>query len=268
MPEPERRAERIWSSIRDVAQREGPPVSPRHICLACAEAITDVDVALSTTDRLGSVREFVAGSDPRAEELEELQSTLGEGPGVDVVHGHGPLLVPDLGSVGSRLRWPIFTAAAEPTGVRAMFAFPIRAGAAGVGVLDLYRNRTGRLLDNELADALGYADAALALALDLHSGVAPRPEQAVDDLFTERRANVHQASGMVSVQLGISIADALARLRAHAYANDRRLADLAADVVDRNIRFHPDTGDGRPEKRDTEEDPTDEGDPTREDVQP
>jgi hypothetical protein len=45
---------------------------------------------------------------------------------------------------------------------------------------------------------------------------------------------------MISVQLGLSAAVALIRLRAYAYANDRRLRDIARDVVARRLRFHPD----------------------------
>jgi hypothetical protein len=37
------------------------------------------------------------------------------------------------------------------------------------------------------------------------------------------------------------VAVALGRLRAYAYAHDRRLRDVAADVVARRLRFHPDT---------------------------
>ncbi len=47
------------------------------------------------------------------------------------------------------------------------------------------------------------------------------------------RGQVHQASGMISEQLGIGIADALVRLRAHAYAEGRPVNVVAADVVAR-----------------------------------
>jgi hypothetical protein len=50
-------------------------------------------------------------------------------------------------------------------------------------------------------------------------------------------ARVHQATGMISVQLGVSLAEALLRLRAHAYGQDRPVADVAADVVGRRMRF-------------------------------
>jgi hypothetical protein len=51
------------------------------------------------------------------------------------------------------------------------------------------------------------------------------------------RAQVHQAAGMISVQLGVSLAEALVRLRARAFAEDRLIAEVAADVVARRLRF-------------------------------
>jgi hypothetical protein len=211
-------------------------VGLRHVCLACADRL-DGGVALSMASRSGGLAHAMAASDPSSEELEELQSTLGEGPGVDVVNGQAALLIPDLSSTENTRRWPMFTEAAAAAGVRAMFAVPVGSGVAGLGVLDVYRQRSGPLTDDELADALSYADAALALILDLHGSVVLPAEGSVDEVFTARRAAIHQASGMVSVQLGISVADALARLRAHAFANDRNLADVAADVVARRLRF-------------------------------
>jgi hypothetical protein len=48
---------------------------------------------------------------------------------------------------------------------------------------------------------------------------------------------------MITVQLGVSAAVALIRLRAHAFASDRRLRDVARDVVARRLRFAPEAGD-------------------------
>jgi AmiR/NasT family two-component response regulator len=50
---------------------------------------------------------------------------------------------------------------------------------------------------------------------------------------------VHQATGMISVQLGVSLEEALARLRAHAFAASAALGDVAGDVVNRRLRFDP-----------------------------
>jgi AmiR/NasT family two-component response regulator len=58
------------------------------------------------------------------------------------------------------------------------------------------------------------------------------------------RAEVHQATGMISVQLGVNVAEAFTRLRAHAFAEDWSLSELAAEVVARRLRFTP-NGEGR-----------------------
>jgi hypothetical protein len=87
---------------------------------------------------------------------------------------------------------------------------------------------------------LVYADAAMTLALDDRGGLAPGAADLIGPSFSVRRAEVHQATGMISVQLGIPLTDALVTLRARAYADGRPLSHLAADVVGRRISFGSD----------------------------
>jgi hypothetical protein len=54
---------------------------------------------------------------------------------------------------------------------------------------------------------------------------------------------VHQASGMVAAQLDVSIGQALIRLRAYAFGNDRPLSEVANDVVARKLRFDARSGE-------------------------
>ena len=54
------------------------------------------------------------------------------------------------------------------------------------------------------------------------------------------RAEIDQATGMLTVQLGVTAAEAFIRLRAYAYSEDRRLADVASDIVARRLRLRPD----------------------------
>ena len=189
----------------------------------------------------GTSREPVYATDLRSEELGELQSVLGEGPCMDALSADTPVLVGDVAATDSGQRWPSFAPAAAALGVRGMFSIPVRVGGARVGVLDLYRDRPGTLTGDELADALTYADLVLVLALDHLGGVESPQRGLLDAAFTDRRAVVHQAAGMVSVQLDVTVTDALARLRAYAYAHDRRLAEVSADVVARRLSFGPDS---------------------------
>jgi len=195
-------------------------------CLA-ALSVTGVGVALMTADGPSGV--VVAATDDRARQLEELQFALGEGPCVEASASGRPVLQPDL-QVAGPARWPRFGAAVLDAGVQAIFAFPLRVGAIRVGVLDCYRDVPGRLVPADLAEALAYARAVTeaVLYLQSHDGlIAP----------IDSRAEVHQATGMIAIQLNVGLADALLRLRAHAYSSDRTVASVAADVVGRRLSF-------------------------------
>lgn len=50
-------------------------------------------------------------------------------------------------------------------------------------------------------------------------------------------AEVHQATGMVVAQMDMDAQDATALLRAHAYAQDRSLSDVAVEVLDQRLAF-------------------------------
>jgi GAF domain/ANTAR domain len=168
--------------------------------------------------------------------IEDLQYTLGEGPCVDAYRQQEPVLEPDLASAPTE-RWLAFTPPAVAAGVRAVFGFPIQIGAARLGALNLYRDTPGPLSADQHADALVLAGVAARAVLTLQAG-APAGELA-DGLADggNFRLVVHQASGMVSAQLDIDVAEALVRLRAYAFANNRPLTDVAIDVVNRRLRF-------------------------------
>ncbi|HET9138222.1 ANTAR domain-containing protein [Actinophytocola sp.] len=230
------RVVRVWALITEHAQREGASASLRHVCVVCARAVAATGSGLSITRGRGR-HDPVATSDAASAELAELQFTLGEGPSADALDGAGPVLAADLSAAASRRRWPVFAPAATKRGVLAMFSFPLELGAVRVGVLDLYRDRTGPLSGAQLADALVFADAALLLVLDDRGGIPAAYADLVDGGFDEWRAEVHQAAGMLSVQLGVEVEEALVRLRAYAFTQDRRLAAVARDVIERRVRF-------------------------------
>ena len=48
---------------------------------------------------------------------------------------------------------------------------------------------------------------------------------------------VYQAQGMVMVDLGVSLAEALVRLRAHAFVEGRPVGDVARDIVAGRLRL-------------------------------
>ena len=215
--------------------RGGVAGTLRRLCSAAERALSARGVGVSLVAGDG-MRGVAAVSEPAYEPLEELQFTLGVGPCLDAFASRRPVLVPDLAERAMG-RWPGYGPALHDRGVRAVFAFPLQIGAARIGALDVFRDEPGSLTAREYRDALTFADVAVTTLLD---GQAQAPPGAVADGLDEamgQRAELFQAQGMVSVQLGISLTDALARLRAYAYAEDKPLGDVARDVVARRLSF-------------------------------
>ncbi len=229
----------------------GPSASwPQHLVEACREATHMTGVGLALLDAAG-IGGIVAATVGAARRLEDLQFELGEGPCVEASRSGRPVLCSDLTLDGGK-RWPAFAPGAEAEGVAAAFTFPLRVGAIAIGVLDLYRDIRGPLTGTEPQEAVAFADAAVAVLLHLQaqdreafdgrrcgggsstsgSAVGPGPLDLLD-----RRAVVHQAVGMISVQLGLPMDDALLRLRAHAWSRKRPITDVASAVVARKLRF-------------------------------
>lgn len=179
---------------------------------------------------------FSVASDPVCQQIEDLQFTVGEGASTDAFSSGRPVLVPDLADDLSP-RWPVYSAALQDLAVRAVFAFPIQVGASRLGVFTVFRGQPGGLTAEELALALTFTDVALTTLLDGH-------DTSTDGLAAAmtRQATVFQAQGMIMVQLGVGLDEALVRLRARAYADGRPLTDVAHDVLTRRLRFqHGDT---------------------------
>jgi hypothetical protein len=175
----------------------------------------------------------VLSTDARSARIEEIQFTLGEGPCYDAATTRCPVLVSDLtdDTDPSVTRWPAFLDEALAAGVRAVFAFPLGVGAVTVGSLDLYRRTPGPLSAEQLNASLVTAD-SVGKALLAEDPLDRHLEQS-----TWLRMTVHQAAGMVMVQTGGTIEDALLLLRSSAYGEGRSVNDLAADVLEGRRRY-------------------------------
>lgn len=207
----------------------------QQICRACTAGL-DMDGAAISVLTGSPSQQTLWATDPTAERLEDLQFTLNEGACMEAAATGRPVLVPDLrDSTRAAARWPIFAAAVvEQTDVGALFALPLQWGAVNLGVMDLYRRVPGSLTPEQQRDVFEAADTVALMMLGMRTD--PGGSDWLD-LAVHNRAEVHQATGMVLVQLGISATDALARLRAHAFVDQRMLIDVARDVVARRLHF-------------------------------
>jgi hypothetical protein len=214
----------------------GLPSRLRQVCRDAVHSLSASGVGVSVMAEDG-VHAMAAASDLATEHIEELQFTFGEGPCVDARTTSRPVLMPELTDEAMR-RWPIYAPIVHDAGVRAVFAFPLQVGAARLGVLDVFRSSVGELSQEELGRALSFADRAVNALLDVQQAATAEHDGLAEAL--DHRAELFQAQGMVMIQLGVSLAEAMVRMRAHAYTENRQLHDIATDIVARRQRFERD----------------------------
>jgi hypothetical protein len=231
-----RRRDRILEQLFRDAGRGG---EGRRLCRACAD-VTVMDGAGIMLMSGDLPRGSVCTTDAVSALVEQLQYDLGEGPCVDAFQQDRPVLEPDLVHP-SVVRWLAFSGPTIAAGVSAVFGFPLRVGSVRLGALNLYRVRRGGLTDDQHADALVVADVAARAVLVMQAGAPPGRLAAAIEADADFQYVVHQASGMVAAQLGVSVGHALVRLRAYSFGHDRPLPEVAADIVARRLRL--DDGD-------------------------
>ena len=222
--------------------RQAAAMPPSRLCSACVDVleVSGAGITLMSSRYSGPV----CSSNEQTGLLEDLQFSLGEGPCRDAYTSGAPVSEPDLRN-SLVVRWPNYTSPALAIGARGVFAFPLHAGVGRIGVLTLYQKDAGALSAEQMADSLVLASVLAATMLTVQS--RNDPDVLADELTDDssHRAEVHQATGVVAMQLGIDVSEALLRIRAHAFATERRIAAVADDIVARRLRLDDDGDDGR-----------------------
>jgi len=229
------RRTRIMAAVTSEDAAAGADELVQRLCRFAVDEMALSGCALVLMSGVESAS-VLAGAGRHAQTITGLQMELGEGPCLQA-HAHGtPVLLPDL-SAESANRWPAFAAAALAAGVHAEFSLPLTVGPGGIGTFDLCRDRAGMLSDEHMADALVAAEIARdAVLYQQYASGGPGLPELLATAGTDRIV-IHQATGMIAAQLDDTIANALARLRAAAFASGRPTYDLAQDVVERRVRF-------------------------------
>ncbi|MEW2565528.1 GAF and ANTAR domain-containing protein [Streptomyces sp. NPDC047070] len=245
---------RVTDAFTSLASSSEVRRVPELLCAACVDLLPVTGASISITGSR-TARALWCASDDTAARLAEAQYTLGDGPCQSALDRAAPVLAPDLTQGPDARRWPVFAHQAVELGVRAVFSLPLGAGALAIGTLDLYRDIAGALSARDLRIALLVRDAVTFAVLNL--------EAASDDFVSANEAGVaswvdaaeadhievHQAVGMVMVQLGVDPEQALDRLRARAFSEGRTVTEVAQKVLARTLRFHPETDDGQQKGR-------------------
>ena len=208
------------------------------LCATCVDVAHVAGAALTISAGPGEGHLSIASSGPVMSELEELERTFGEGPCVDAYLTGRPVAEPDLANPTAP-RWVAFTPEAVRAGARAAFGYPLQVAASRFGALNLYASEPGLLTEEQHEHTLVVADLATHIIVtSQHAGPVDVLVEELVDVSTNQ-LEIHQAAGMTSVQLRISISEALLRLRGHAFAEGLPLSAVAVEVVERRMRLDP-----------------------------
>lgn len=236
---PQERRRLVLSLVDTAAPGEGGQTrltrSLAQLCTATSGWFGGAGAAVSLM--VGQRRDWVvASTDAVAPRMAELPFTLGEGPAFDAFDSQRPVLVPDLaGDEG--LNWPAYTSTALALGVYAVFSVPLHVGAVQLGVLEWYDVRPRRLDPDQTAMLLEFAAVGSDLLLGDPEGAGEPGGPVAEGLDSrlgavlEQREQIYQAQGMVMVDLGIDLAEALARMRADAFGRGVPIAVVAREVI-------------------------------------
>ncbi|WP_241678621.1 GAF and ANTAR domain-containing protein [Streptomyces lasalocidi] len=223
--------DRVAQVLAEEVRGADPAETPGRLCHAAVRLLPVTGASVSLCAEGMPVP--LSASSPRVEYLMEVQATLGDGPCLTAAATGAPVFAWDLEADRDALRWPVFAQHAAAAGIRAVYALPLGHRAVCVGTLDLYREAPGTLDVTDLDAARIVADemtrALMALTRPAQGG--RRDEDTWLHALIAHHDEVYQAVGMVMAQLGVAADEALARLRARAFAQDRTVMDMAHEVV-------------------------------------
>ncbi|HXH36172.1 MAG TPA: GAF and ANTAR domain-containing protein [Plantibacter sp.] len=173
--------------------------------------------------------ETIAASDRQIARIDELQFDLSEGPCWEAVSSGRPVLESAIQRDGHHA-WPSFAAAIKEHAVGAIFAFPLRVGPLQVGAVELY-DTSEQTLSEQLVDEMMSLTRPLSrYVLRRTVELAALPDASQHKPHARRR--IHQATGFVIAQLGLSPDDAHLFIQAQAYAQNRPMAEVAEDIIE------------------------------------
>ena len=182
-------------------------------------------------DPRGGLR-LIASSDERMRLLELFELQGAQGPCLDAFSSGRPV---QASAADSRARWPVFAPEASDAGFQMMCAVPLRVRTDVIGALNLFRGSDEPFTGTEIEIAQAMAEmAAIGLiqerALRERSLLAEQLQAALNS-----RVIIEQAKGMLAEYLTMNVDDAFKLLRTYARDHNRKLSEVAGDIVNRKV---------------------------------
>lgn len=172
--------------------------------------------------------EPLVSTDERARVMELLQLQRQEGPCVDCYRQGQQIFEEDLTNSS---RWPQFAPVALDRGFHSVFAFPLRLRGEVLGALNLFRERPGPVSGEDISATQAFAD--MATIGILQERAVRQAQELAEQLQTalNSRVVIEQAKGVLAERADLDIGDAFLALRHYARHHNRRLSEVAAEVI-------------------------------------
>jgi putative methionine-R-sulfoxide reductase with GAF domain len=171
--------------------------------------------------------EATACSDPIAREIEQTQYEAGDGPCLTALDENRVVSIPNTTQTNP---WPDFAQVAAAHGICSTISFPLTVGDRRLGALNLYSHRADAFADEGEAAAVLARQAAVVLA-NAQAYWAVETERMQLATALESRAVIDQAKGVIIAALRCTPDDAFGVLRVQSQHENRKLREVAADIV-------------------------------------
>lgn len=224
----ERRVVEIFVELADTLIDDFDVVDLMHrLALRCVELLDCAEVGLLLVDLSGRLQ-VIASSSERPDALEVLGCD--DGPCLECYSSASAIVGENLSADTDR--WPVFAPLALERGFCSVRAVPMRLRGQTIGALVMLRTETGHLEGEDIPLAQGLADiASIALLQERALGKSHELVAQLEGALSSRVV-IEQAKGVLAEQAQIGLDVAFLRLRAHARANNLRLADVAGRLID------------------------------------
>ena len=198
----------------------------QRVADVAVRTVVGCDMAGITILRHGSPVTAVF-TDPAAPEIDTAQYETGEGPCLEAFRTGEVLHITDT---RSDTRWPAFTKAASEHGVLSTLSLPLTVGDEATGALNLYSCSVDQFADDSAARVFGL-HAAVVLA-NAQAYVASHQLSRELETALESRAVIEQAKGIIIATRRCSPDDAFDVLRRQSQHENRKLRDVAKEIVE------------------------------------
>ncbi|MFD3516373.1 GAF and ANTAR domain-containing protein [Streptomyces sp. NPDC058657] len=226
-----------WQRVVETASDGGRVVALPSAVRACLGDVGADGVGVSVITA-GQIRTVAHASDERSLRLEDAQLVAGEGPCTEAYLQRRIVEVDVATSAG---KWPVFLRTAGDLGIRRVVAVPLVVGEGiPVGAMDVYHTAHTPLGEGERGKLEAYARILGLFVVDAHPALIGWEQAAPERGPVGYPPVVHQAAGSAAEASDVTVAEALARMRAHAFSQQQLLRDVAHDILAGRLRLEED----------------------------